>query len=355
VAGERGPDQRTPQLASLVQEIVDRPDWAAGNAMAFLIAGSGRRIGDSTDKPWGQAPALSVQWTDASDTDRDLLPDAFERLVAPPSQVDPVADPDGDGVLTCQEYVAGTDPGDANSVPRIRLKREDPLVVAFDAEAPATPPYPAGTRRYYTLEHRQALSSDESGGYVQYWLEDLSLADGATSDDGPTAWTSETDSGSFYVTNGMFRAQNTRNNGARWVSESLELWGQPARLSVDVRSEGRVDRNEYIKFLYSVDDGPEILIDERYDNFNGNDWETLSVAGVRGMSVRLIVRIYNDRNDAFHYFDNIRVETRQDAGWPAVPAVSNVLVDTPRTIHYTNDTPLRADFYRLRVRLGQGH
>lgn len=38
-----GPDQRTPDFASVVQEVVDRPGWASGNALAIIITGSGRR------------------------------------------------------------------------------------------------------------------------------------------------------------------------------------------------------------------------------------------------------------------------------------------------------------------------
>jgi len=41
--GAAGPDQQTPNLASVVQEIVDRPGWAAGNALVFLVNGSGKR------------------------------------------------------------------------------------------------------------------------------------------------------------------------------------------------------------------------------------------------------------------------------------------------------------------------
>ena len=51
--GLQGPDQRTPDLSALVQEIIDRPGWASGNAMAFVIRGNGHRTarsfeGDST-------------------------------------------------------------------------------------------------------------------------------------------------------------------------------------------------------------------------------------------------------------------------------------------------------------------
>lgn len=43
VVGQAGPNQRTPDLSAIVQEIVNRPDWAGGNAMVFIIDGEGWR------------------------------------------------------------------------------------------------------------------------------------------------------------------------------------------------------------------------------------------------------------------------------------------------------------------------
>lgn len=36
--------QRTPDLVQLVQAVINRPDWEPGNAIAFLISGSGKRV-----------------------------------------------------------------------------------------------------------------------------------------------------------------------------------------------------------------------------------------------------------------------------------------------------------------------
>ena len=41
--------QQSPDVSSLVQEIVNRPGWSPGNAMAFVISGSGQRIAHSYD------------------------------------------------------------------------------------------------------------------------------------------------------------------------------------------------------------------------------------------------------------------------------------------------------------------
>ena len=55
-----GPDQRTPDLTAVVQEIVDRAGWKEGNAMAFIIQGEGQRTAESFDGDSALAPALVV-------------------------------------------------------------------------------------------------------------------------------------------------------------------------------------------------------------------------------------------------------------------------------------------------------
>ena len=49
VTGERSVRQRTPNLAALVHEVVNRPDWREGNALVLLISGSGRRVAMAYD------------------------------------------------------------------------------------------------------------------------------------------------------------------------------------------------------------------------------------------------------------------------------------------------------------------
>ncbi|MDH3294988.1 MAG: metallophosphoesterase, partial [Acidimicrobiia bacterium] len=108
-----GLEQQTPDLAALVQEVVDRPGWAAGNAIAFIITGTGRRVAESydgdpfaapvlhiehagTESPANQPPVVvaradSVVWPtpavlDGTATD-DLFPDSPTGLTATWSQV----------------------------------------------------------------------------------------------------------------------------------------------------------------------------------------------------------------------------------------------------------------------------
>jgi hypothetical protein len=58
-----GPDQRTPELTAIVQELVNRPGWASGNAMVFVVTGAatGTRVADSFEG--GYPPALTITYT----------------------------------------------------------------------------------------------------------------------------------------------------------------------------------------------------------------------------------------------------------------------------------------------------
>jgi len=53
---------QSPDLSSIVQEIVNREDWVSGNAMAFIITGTGHRTACSYDGSSGSAPLLHVTY-----------------------------------------------------------------------------------------------------------------------------------------------------------------------------------------------------------------------------------------------------------------------------------------------------
>ncbi|HEX6810455.1 MAG TPA: hypothetical protein VF384_02425 [Planctomycetota bacterium] len=63
IVGEAGPNQRCPDLASIVQEIVSRPGWVSGNSMVFVITGTGTRTAASFNKNPSRAPRLLVTYT----------------------------------------------------------------------------------------------------------------------------------------------------------------------------------------------------------------------------------------------------------------------------------------------------
>jgi len=58
--GER---HSSPDLAAVVRAIIDRPGWQAGNALALLIDGAGKRVAVSCDKSAAAAPKLCLVYT----------------------------------------------------------------------------------------------------------------------------------------------------------------------------------------------------------------------------------------------------------------------------------------------------
>jgi hypothetical protein len=59
----RGPDQRTANIAAVLQELIDRPGWQPGNAVALVITGSGRRVAKAFEAGATSAPVLHVEYT----------------------------------------------------------------------------------------------------------------------------------------------------------------------------------------------------------------------------------------------------------------------------------------------------
>jgi hypothetical protein len=62
-SGQAGLDQRTSNIASIIQELVNRPDWSAGNSMVITIQGTGRRDAVSFDGVPAWAPKLHIEFT----------------------------------------------------------------------------------------------------------------------------------------------------------------------------------------------------------------------------------------------------------------------------------------------------
>jgi hypothetical protein len=55
--------QRTPDLAAILQQIVDRPGWASGHALVVVVTGTGKRVAESYDGASRAAPLLHVEFT----------------------------------------------------------------------------------------------------------------------------------------------------------------------------------------------------------------------------------------------------------------------------------------------------
>jgi VCBS repeat-containing protein len=60
--GAAGADQQTPNIASVIQEIVGRSGWASGNSLAIIISGTGHRTAQAYNLAPTAAPLLHVEY-----------------------------------------------------------------------------------------------------------------------------------------------------------------------------------------------------------------------------------------------------------------------------------------------------
>jgi hypothetical protein len=112
IVGEAGPDQRTSDISSVVQAIVNRSGWASGNAIVIVITGTGKRIALSFEG--GGAPILHVEYggspanlapaADAGPDQGITLPD--DATLAGSASDDGVPNPPG-AVTTTWSQVSG--------------------------------------------------------------------------------------------------------------------------------------------------------------------------------------------------------------------------------------------------------
>jgi hypothetical protein len=147
--GEIAPAQRTPNLAGIVQDIVSRPGWASGNAMAFLIRGTGHRTAEAFDKPSSVPASLSITYLAESPASFAQWMTGYPTLTG--SNRLTSADPDGDAFNNLLEYALGTHPAQSTAAPYSLTKQGSTL--AFTYSRPSLAP-----ELTYTIEWSQTLT-----------------------------------------------------------------------------------------------------------------------------------------------------------------------------------------------------
>jgi uncharacterized protein YjiK len=64
---QAGIDQRTSDISSIIQEIVNRPGWSEGNSLVIMFGGTGARTARAYDSLPSGAPVLHIEYTTAID------------------------------------------------------------------------------------------------------------------------------------------------------------------------------------------------------------------------------------------------------------------------------------------------
>ena len=125
-ANASGIAQRTADISSIIQELVNRPGWQSGNDIAIIIVYGAPASGDmrpahSYDGNSVKAPYLLVKYDPepSEDANGDGIPDTWQEQHfgdANDPDAEPDADPDGDHFSNADEYTAGTIPTNSSSL-----------------------------------------------------------------------------------------------------------------------------------------------------------------------------------------------------------------------------------------------
>jgi hypothetical protein len=72
-------------MASVIQEIVNRPGWSSGNALMVIITGSGERVAESYDGDPDGAPLLHVVYPEQCQVMLPVVGKAWSTTRPPPA------------------------------------------------------------------------------------------------------------------------------------------------------------------------------------------------------------------------------------------------------------------------------
>lgn len=201
-----------------------------------------------------------------------------------------------------------------------------------------------------TAQVSVTMSSTSTG---TVWLEDFTLANGTTSDAGTTAWSVTTNPSTtlFSVLNNEIRISNSTATGQGvWTSGVMNITGKSnITISAAVRSSiinnavmnATGEYADYIRFYYKLDNGAEVLFDEKLGVINNHSTTNtpISVSGLNGTSLQIVVRARATGNDEFYYFDNVQVVGTTPTGINVVATATDVLTCTTNTVGLTGSTP----------------
>ncbi|WP_143011644.1 hypothetical protein, partial [Chitinophaga filiformis] len=183
------------------------------------------------------------------------------------------------------------------------------------------------------------------------WLEDFTLSNGTTADNGSTAWSTQTPSGStFSVSNNEFKISGQGTSGESvWTSGVIDISGKTGvGISANARSSvtsGAVMNEsgvyaDYLRFYYKLNGGSEVLYAERKSDINGHSttYTYVSVAGLNGNSLQLVIRARATGTDEFYYVDNVKVTGTPTGDLTAVATVKDTLTCARTSVTLTGSS-----------------
>ncbi len=180
------------------------------------------------------------------------------------------------------------------------------------------------------------------------WVEDFEdLSNGTREDLGPTEWHTDISdltlySGDYFeVMNNEFRARDIDGVGV-WWTEDIDISGEAAvDVSVDIRETGDLGDGDCIRLYYQLDGGSEVQFYWDCNDF-GSTYETHSVSGLTGSTLRVIIRAENNGSWDTYYWDNVTVTGTgppPTAGPTPLPTATPTPTPTPMPTPGGSDDP----------------
>ena len=177
------------------------------------------------------------------------------------------------------------------------------------------------------------------------WLEDFTgLANGTTSDSGPTAWTATTTgTGTYSVQNGEFKTSFNSQTEGVWTSQAIDISSQTnVTFSVDLRSETAssgdfFETADYVRVYYVLDGGTPVLAYEDLAGIGNSTTGTASMtfnsATLNGSTLQIIIKTNDSDPTERYYFDNIKVTGSSIGGITATATAGSSLTCTNTSVN----------------------
>jgi hypothetical protein len=198
----------------------------------------------------------------------------------------------------------------------------------------------------------QAVTVTAGGTTATFWNEDFTLTNGTTADAGTTGWSVAINPSTtlFSVLNNEIRISNSSTTGVGvWTSAVMNITGK-TNISISAGVRSSIINNavmntdatygDYIRFYYKLNNGAEVLFAEKQGIINNHSTTntTISVAGLSGDSLRIVVRARATGNDEFYYFDNVQVTGTTLPSVNAVATATNILSCTNTSVGLTGSS-----------------
>jgi hypothetical protein len=181
---------------------------------------------------------------------------------------------------------------------------------------------------------QSAVVTSETGIDTVLWLEDFTLPENTTVDNGTTAWsrTYSGTTGQSHVHSYKFVSDYLGAESV-WTSEVIDISSlSDVTVSIDAKGEGSLDLNEdYFRAYYILDGGSEIL----FINHNQNgpfDLTTSTSPTLNGNTLQIVIKEYCTGSTEIYRFDNVKVSGISE------PLTATASVSGPLTCTITSVT-----------------